>query len=916
MPQDNNDITSNLDDLTASLKASLDAQADIIKGAAENVAEGISSDNDKFTNKLDVIKGNLIDAISNATQGGKLTGLKIDDKIGVDKILGNTDQMDAANLVLGFKFLKVKSNILNAIDAATQGGKLTGLDIEKKIDLSKILGESPKLNIIHALRWLKIKKTILQKIQGSLEAINLEIDPKMKLGDILGSTPDQDMITRARFFMIRQGLVSKIAKAAKDFDPTSAVNDMAGYGGGEGAAGGGSGGGGGGGDSESLSSMMDNTERTANVLTQMQADAAGNSLQEKENRREAKAAAKAAGSKKGDDAGSKDSGGGGGGGILGMLGKGAGKAIEGFLKGLGKGLDAIADKKYLLSAGVLVALGGALIVTGIGLKQFVGIDYKQVLFGIGVLGVLAVGAKLIGDSATSMIKGALAIALLGAALIPAGFAFGMFSDINWASVGIGIGVLVALGVAAFGLSFIAPQLFIGALAIAALGAAMIPAAFAFNLFGKALGAMAPLFEAIASAITGFGTVVKAFGMAISTIIGAVGDFLITMVDSLIRLGDPMIGLGLAASATGIGLVSAALIAFGASSAIGGLLSFFGGNPIEKFLELSDKSAGLKAAADSIDAIAAALEKMDGDKVEDMADSLKPMVKQLDKLSELDLSGAAKFFKSFVLGGSTPAPVATAGDVGAASAAALETKPVKKSKEGKASDAEEAYGEALQAQIKTESALKAFEGGLIEGKDYRIIQIGDDDAPNGPSFKTEYTDPETEKKLKQLESAKRRAMNNSSEKEKDMLIDSGALRARSRNTKNAQTMNFARKRFLGMKGVKADSFNHRKNAGWIQQLVLSKMAPEEEAPSASPKSKGGLFQNFKEMITARLTGAELESSQRENDIQKEALKNKPAPAPVVNNVDNKSSNTTTNVTNQNSHMDKTATIGYGPMIQDW
>ena len=119
----------------------------------------------------------------------------------------------------------------------------------------------------------------------------------------------------------------------------------------------------------------------------------------------------------------------------------------------------------MISAAVLIALGGALFVTGKALKEFTGIDFGQVALGVTTLGILAVGAKMIGKSSSQLFQGALAIAAIGASLIPAAFAFGMFSDVNWAGVGIGIGVLVALGAAAFGLSFIAPQIFIGAAAL-------------------------------------------------------------------------------------------------------------------------------------------------------------------------------------------------------------------------------------------------------------------------------------------------------------------------------------------------------------------------------------------------------------------------------------------------------------------
>ena len=719
MPQENNSLAQ----ITEKLKQSLESQAQVIDSAVSSVVEGVQSDNSKFVDELDIIKGNILGAISVQTQGGKLSGLTIDKEIGLSQLLGDTSKLDPLNAILGLKFLKVKRNILKSVDSETQGGELTGLDIDKKISLSDLLGESPNLNIIHALRWLRIKKNILKKVEGATEDVELELDSKMSLNDVLGSTPDQDILTRTRFFLIRQGLLKRISKAAKDFDPQQSVDEI-------------TGGLGGGvttntntsslvssgdtntntsslvssgdtntsslvssGDTntntssslvssgDTISSSIDGgasveilraisnsivelwsdisepIQGTFSVLSEMRDASLGDALQDRENRKEDLALQRKqiqamntvagnsedssdekGGDKKGilgsitgafkNKIGGKAAGAGAGGGIGGAMagiGKGAGKGISGFLKGLGKGLKAISNPKYLIGAGVLIALGGALFVTGKALQTFVNIDWKNVLYGLGVLTALGVGAALLGKLGPQILIGSLAIAALGAALIPAGIAFGMFSDIDWKGVGIGIGVLTALGVAAFGLSFISPAILVGSLAIAALGAALIPAALAFNIFSDALAGL-------------------------SRFLPILGEFMDGVVGGLVELSSA--GPGLLIAGAGILAVSTALIAFGASSAIGGLLSFFGGDPIEKFLELADKSSGLSASAKAIDSIAAALEKLDSDKVEDLGDSLKGVVKELKNLSKLDLGQAAELFSflggASIGGGAAPA----------------------------------------------------------------------------------------------------------------------------------------------------------------------------------------------------------------------------------------------------------------------
>ena len=315
------------------------------------------------------------------------------------------------------------------------------------------------------------------------------------------------------------------------------------------------------------------------------------------------------------------------------IGKGAGKGMSGFLSGLGKGLKAISNPKYLIGAGVLISLGGALFVTGKALKQFTGIDWKGVLLGVGVLAALGAGAALLGTMGPQILLGAAAIAALGAALIPAGIAFNNFSGIDWKGVGIGIGVLTALGAAAFGLSLISPAIFVGAAAIAALGAALIPAAAAFNLFSKGLAA----FESFIPVLSEF-------------VQGALGG--------LVELAG--VGPGLLVAAAGIAAVSGALIAFGASSALGGLLSFFGGDPIEKFLKLADRAADLSVAGQALKTITDSINQFDSEPIDLMAISIhkladalgmlqdglmkKDPLKPLRRLAKIDIEEVANNFK--------------------------------------------------------------------------------------------------------------------------------------------------------------------------------------------------------------------------------------------------------------------------------
>lgn len=791
---------------TAGGNLELDLDKNISLGGLLGDTSKNELDTAKFGDELDQIKSGILASVSKETNGGKMD-LDIDKSISLSELMGDTKKLDNLNMVLAFGFLRVKKNILKSVETATKGGNLE-LDIDPSMKLSELLGESPNLNLVHAFRWLRIKKNILKKVEAATEEVELEIDPKMSLNDVLGATPDQDILTKTRFFLIRQRLLNKISKAAKDFDPQQTVDEITGGFGGapaasaegapaaaptEGATAG------------AVSSVIppDAIEAITNTSSSLETlveSSEGDVLQDRENRKEdikretkrTSALSNLTGGKNIITAGKEKAGGminslkdgiksrlgfggggtrragggagkaagGGVGGAIAGIGKGAGEGISGFMKGLGKGLKALADKKYLISAAVLIALGGALFVTGKALKEFVGLDFKSIAIGVVTLGALAVMAKLIGKAAKEIFIGSLAIAALGASLIPAGFAFGMFSDINWAGVGIGIGVLVALGAAAFGLSFIAPAIFIGAAAIAVLGAALIPAAFAFDIFGTALEKITPFFTV--------------FAEAIKTVIGAVGDFLTNFVESLSKLGDA--GPGLLIAAAGIAAVSAALIAFGAASAVGGVLNFFSGDPVKKFIELGKVAPDLATASDSIDKLSDSIQSFDTGE----PDKLEEFVDQIKRLSKLKLKTVAKVMQhiSEISGAaSAPANVLPAGSaIGQPASPQLEQKntPVASgSKEIKDSGpVTKEYIEASLALDKTSDSLAKFEAD--KSKSFKMVEeeVDDDMDWHVPAMLKVYDNEEDQAKFLELKKSNSDA-ETAVRDEKDKIIGSDA-----------------------------------------------------------------------------------------------------------------------------------------------
>jgi hypothetical protein len=136
--------------------------------------------------------------------------------------------------------------------------------------------------------------------------------------------------------------------------------------------------------------------------------------------------------------------------------------------------------------------------------------------------------------------------ILGIALIPAAFAFSLLADIKPGQMFAFAGALTLLGLAAAGLGFLFPFIAAGAGAIALLGASLIPAAFAFNLLGNT-----PI-ESIIQQLTGLAMVapqllmVGAGLMSIAAGLGAVAIAGIMALPALAGLGlvmTPLLALG-------------------------------------------------------------------------------------------------------------------------------------------------------------------------------------------------------------------------------------------------------------------------------------------------------------------------------------------------------------------------------------
>ena len=271
---------------------------------------------------------------------------------------------------------------------------------------------------------------------------------------------------------------------------------------------------------------------------------------------------------------------------------GAGKAAGGGMKGLASGFKAMAGGK--VAQGILnLMLAGPALVLAVGSIPFLAIvSMIGIPAGIGLKG-LAEGVSAMGKG--SVMKGALALLVLGATLIPAAFAFSLLEGVSVEKIIAFSLALPLLALAAAGLGFIAPFIMAGAAALGILGVGMIAVAGGLMVLQAAEGGIS-IFEslaAVAANASGLGGV----AMAMIGIAGGLGIMAYTGLAAL-----PVIGALIALAA-----VAPALSGLGA--ALGGM---FGGGGEEK----EDKMDTLIAKIDTLISVASkgGVINMDGKKV--------------------------------------------------------------------------------------------------------------------------------------------------------------------------------------------------------------------------------------------------------------------------------------------------------------
>src|SRR5210317_977547 len=197
--------------------------------------------------------------------------------------------------------------------------------------------------------------------------------------------------------------------------------------------------------------------------------------------------------------------------------------VGGVIKNIGKGFKYLGNNLRAIAKGALAMglMGASLIPFALAAVKFNDVEWESLAkAGVALVGLAGIGF-LLGKASGSMIIGAAAIAILGGALWLAGKGFQQFAELDWKTIGMGLVAIAGLGAIAAVMGLAAPLIIGGAFAIGALGVALIPFAFAAHM-------AAPALTEIANAMGMFADVPISTMFAIPAALAAIGLGLVAM----------------------------------------------------------------------------------------------------------------------------------------------------------------------------------------------------------------------------------------------------------------------------------------------------------------------------------------------------------------------------------------------------
>ena len=301
----------------------------------------------------------------------------------------------------------------------------------------------------------------------------------------------------------------------------------------------------------------------------------------------------------------------------------------GFLQSIANAVKKFGDNKVVKGAASMVMMGAAVALLAVGLKQFNEVDFASMGKGLLAMGGMIGLSKLLEKSSTSMVKGAVGVLALSTAIVPLAFGLNLMKDVGFKTIGVLATAIAALAVAAgvIGMPPIVGFVMAGALAIGVLGAALIPFAVAAMLAAKAFDMFVPNIVMMSMVdgknliMVGAGLAAIGAGLAVMTG-GSLIAGLMEGIGKLFGAKSPMEKvIDFAKGLQGVDVTSIFLLGEGFK----GLAE--SKNVIDMFDNMDDYSAGVMKFAVSIDSLTAALARLEAgvpkettffDKIKDVA----------------------------------------------------------------------------------------------------------------------------------------------------------------------------------------------------------------------------------------------------------------------------------------------------------